>query len=49
MFGEFNALNDEFKKLLDAPTNRLRAQANTPSAPDYADVARTLFGLSTGD
>jgi len=37
------------KKLLDAPTNRLRAQANTPSAPEYADVARTLFGLSTGD
>jgi len=35
------------KKLLDTPTNRLRAQANTPSAPDYADVARTLFGLST--
>jgi len=37
------------KKLLDTPTNRLRAQANTPNAPDYADVARTLFGLSTGD
>jgi glutamyl-tRNA reductase len=37
------------KKLLDTPTNRLRAQANTPSAPEYADVARTLFGLSTGD
>ena len=37
------------KKLLDTPTNRLRAQANTPSAPDYADVARALFGLSTGD
>lgn len=37
------------KKLLDAPTNRLRAQANTPAAPEYADVARTLFGLSTGD
>jgi glutamyl-tRNA reductase len=37
------------KKLLDAPTNRLRAQANTPNAPEYADVARTLFGLSTGD
>ena len=37
------------KKLLDAPTNRLRAQANTPAAPEYASVARTLFGLSTGD
>ena len=37
------------KKLLDTPTNRLRAQANTPSAPEYANVARTLFGLSTGD
>jgi glutamyl-tRNA reductase len=37
------------KKLLDTPTNRLRAQANTPSAPEYADVARVLFGLSAGD
>jgi len=37
------------KKLLDTPTNRLRAQANTPTAPEYASVARTLFGLSTGD
>jgi len=37
------------KKLLDAPTNRLRAQANTPTAPEYASLARTLFGLSTGD
>ena len=37
------------KKLLDTPTNRLRAQANTPSAPEYVDVARTLFGLSAGD
>ena len=37
------------KKLLDTPTNRLRAQANTPSAPEYADVARRLFGLLTGD
>jgi glutamyl-tRNA reductase len=35
------------KKLLDTPTNRLRAQANTPAAPEYASVARTLFGLST--
>jgi glutamyl-tRNA reductase len=37
------------KKLLDAPTNRLRAQANTPDAPEYANVARTLFGLSAMD
>jgi glutamyl-tRNA reductase len=37
------------KKLLEAPTNRLRAHANTPAAPEYADIARTLFGLSTGD
>ena len=37
------------KKLLDAPTNRLRAQANTPTAPEYAQVARTLFGLSATD
>lgn len=37
------------KKLLDEPTNRLRAQANQPTAPEYASVARTLFGLSTGD
>jgi len=35
------------KKLLNTPTNRLRAQANTPAAPEYASVARTLFGLST--
>jgi glutamyl-tRNA reductase len=34
------------KKLLDTPTNRLRAQANTPTAPEYADVARMLFGLT---
>jgi glutamyl-tRNA reductase len=37
------------KKLLDTPTNCLRAQANAPDAPEYANVARTLFGLSTGD
>ncbi|MEW5829863.1 MAG: glutamyl-tRNA reductase [Chloroflexota bacterium] len=35
------------KKLLDAPTTRLRAQANTSAAPEYANVARALFGLST--
>ncbi len=37
------------KKLLEAPTTRLRAQANTPSAPEYASLARTLFDLPTGD
>lgn len=37
------------KKLLDTPTNRLRQQANRPDAPEYASVARTLFGLSIGD
>jgi glutamyl-tRNA reductase len=37
------------KKLLDAPTTHLRAQANMPTAPEYAHVARTLFGLSTSD
>ncbi|MBN1452370.1 MAG: glutamyl-tRNA reductase [Anaerolineales bacterium] len=37
------------KKLLDAPTTRLRAQANTPNASEYASLTRTLFGLSTGD
>jgi glutamyl-tRNA reductase len=35
------------KKLLDTPTNRLKAQANSASAPEYANVARNLFGLST--
>lgn len=34
------------KKLLDTPTNRLRAQASTQSAPEYASMVRTLFGLS---
>ena len=33
------------KKLLDSPTNRLRAEASCPHAPEYATVARTLFGL----
>jgi glutamyl-tRNA reductase len=37
------------KKLLDAPTTHLRAQANTPMAPEYANVARTLFGISETD
>jgi glutamyl-tRNA reductase len=33
------------KKLLDLPTRRLRAEAACPHAPEYATVARTLFGL----
>ncbi len=33
------------KKLLDSPTHRLRAEAACPHAPEYAAVARTLFGL----
>ncbi len=32
-------------KLLDAPVRRLRAEAACPHAPEYATVARTLFGL----
>ncbi len=33
------------KQILHAPTNRLRAEAACPHAPEYATVARTLFGL----
>ena len=33
------------KKILEAPTQRLRAEATCPHAPEYASVARTLFGL----
>lgn len=33
------------KKILDAPTQRLRAEASCPHAPEYATVVRTLFGL----
>jgi glutamyl-tRNA reductase len=33
------------KKLLDAPTRRLRAESSCPHAPEYAAVARTMFGL----
>lgn len=36
-------------KLLDNPTRRLRAEAACPHAPEYAAVARTLFGLNTGE
>lgn len=32
-------------KLLDSPTRRLREEAICPHAPEYAMVARTLFGL----
>lgn len=34
------------KKLLHAPTQRLRAEAASPHASEYAVVARTLFNLS---
>jgi glutamyl-tRNA reductase len=36
------------KKILEAPTQRLRAEATCPHAPEYASVARTLFGLNDG-
>lgn len=34
------------KKLLDHPTRRLRAEAGSHRAPEYAALARTLFNLS---
>ncbi|MBI5353973.1 MAG: glutamyl-tRNA reductase [Chloroflexi bacterium] len=34
------------KKLLHAPTHRLRIEAASPRASEYADFARTLFNLS---
>jgi glutamyl-tRNA reductase len=34
------------KKLLEHPTHRLRAEAASPNALEYAHIARTLFGLS---
>lgn len=37
------------KKLLEPPTQRLRQEANCPHAPEYATVARTLFGLAVED
>jgi len=37
------------KKLFEAPTHRLRAEASCPHAPEYAAVARTLFGLHKGN
>ena len=33
------------KKILDNPTNRLRAEATLPNAPEYAALVRSLFGL----
>jgi glutamyl-tRNA reductase len=36
------------KKLLEKPTKRLHAEAAHPHAPEYAAVARTLFGLDDG-
>ena len=35
------------KKLLDQPTRRLRNESACPHAPEYATVARTLFGLQS--
>ena len=35
------------KKILQAPTHRLRAEASCPHAHEYAAVARTLFGLQS--
>jgi glutamyl-tRNA reductase len=34
------------RKLLDHPTRRLRAEATSQRAPEYAALARTLFNLS---
>jgi glutamyl-tRNA reductase len=36
------------KKLLENPTRRLRSESALPHAPEYAAVARTLFGLDDG-
>jgi glutamyl-tRNA reductase len=33
------------KKILEGPTQRLRAEASCQHAPEYATVVRTLFGL----
>ena len=37
------------KKILDNPTNRLRAEATLPSAPEYAAFTRSLFGLDNSN
>ncbi len=34
------------KKILHAPTHRLRAEAGSSRAPEYASLARTLFNLT---
>lgn len=34
------------KKLFDSPTRRLHAEATSPHAPKYAEVARALFNLT---
>ena len=34
------------KKILDAPTNRLRVEASSPRASEYAQITRALFNLS---
>jgi len=34
------------KKILDAPTNRLRVEALSPRASEYAQITRALFNLS---
>lgn len=44
-----NALTQTLvKKILHAPTTRLRSAANQPEAADYTSVARLLFDLDTG-
>jgi glutamyl-tRNA reductase len=37
------------KKILQEPTQRLRAEAVSPRAPEYAAVARNLFGLGDNE
>jgi glutamyl-tRNA reductase len=34
------------KKILDAPTNRLRVEALSPRASEYAQITRSLFNIS---
>ncbi len=33
------------KKILESPTRKLRAEATSANAIEYATLARTLFGL----
>jgi glutamyl-tRNA reductase len=37
------------KKILQEPTQRLRAEAVSPRAPQYAAIARNLFGLENSE